>query len=39
MTGRSLRWQQREKARKQAVIILRGKASIRDVNTLDQLVR
>ena len=36
---RSLRWQQREKARKQAVVILRGKASIRDVNTLDQLVR
>ncbi len=36
---RSLRWQQRDKARKQAVVILRGKASIRDVNTLDQIIR
>ncbi len=36
---RSLRGQHREKARKQAVSILRGKASIRDVNSLDQMVR
>ena len=36
---RSMRWKQREQARKQGVSILRGKASIRDVNPLDNLVK
>lgn len=36
---RSMRWKQREKARKQGVAILRGKASIRDINQLDPLVK
>ena len=35
---RTLRWQRRQQARERAVTILRGKASIRDINGVDRLL-